>query len=89
MKDETLELMYLIPAKASIYIKQNPTATPSNVAITLNTKNVVKIRDYIYTNIFNESIPEKISSILCFGYLVFPSDFIREDVILVGEFSKI
>jgi hypothetical protein len=89
MKDETLELMYSIPAKASIYIKQNPTANPSNIAITLSTKNVTKIRDYIYNNIFNEPIPEKISSISCFCYLVFPSDFIKDDVILIGELSKI
>lgn len=89
MENEILELMNLIPVKASIYIKSNQTANPSNLAITLSTNNVIKIRDYIFTNIFQEPIPELISSITVFCYTVLPSDFISDDVILIGEISKI
>lgn len=82
------ELFYAIRLNSELYQSKNYMVDFSHMACTISTNNLNKIIDHHFS-MTNQKIPEKVSEFTIHGLKIFPSDFISDKDILIGEIKKI
>lgn len=82
------DLFYAIRSNCEYYQIKNYAIDFGKISCTISTNNLNKIIDYHFS-MTNQKRPEKVSEFTIYGIRIFPSDFISDNEILIGEIKNL